>query len=343
LRRRLSVFWLLGLLAPFPALAQGAVTGVSPNPSPGVTCQLETIKISATGNCASVRFDLGDSAAPANLPGPFPRLVYHTYKSAGTFSLKAQGEGNCAGVATARLPVLGPTITSILAFSVIKPGGGVLLQGLRFGALPGQLLIKLQSQLLPQNLENIQWGDTFAAGTIPQGISGAPDQPASLYLVASCGAVSNELSVNFTATRDLVALPFGQISCGSTAGLGDSDACQNSGSYGVPAECGYVATFGTQPGPTGFQAYHASGWGFSGESGNDQFWGPSLKNGWGFDSASPIAGEYKGAFQQPTYWYESPVGGVETKATVNWKTDNCGLIFYGANLYVSGPFGVPYQ
>src|SRR5208283_4857783 len=151
-----------------------------------------------------------------NLPGTFPLLVYHTYKSAGAYALTAQGEGKCSATVHATLQVVGPTITSIFFLSVIKPGGAVILEGQNFGNLPGQIVVKFQNQLIGTNLENIQWGDTFAAGTIPQGVSGQPDQTVSIYVIASCGAASNSTNAQFTATRDIVALPFGDINCSST-------------------------------------------------------------------------------------------------------------------------------
>ncbi len=341
--RGVCLIGILLLFAPISALAAGTITAVSPNPSPGAACQLNTIKISGTGTCTGVQLDLGDGTNIVNLPGSFPLLVYHTYKYPGTYTLKAQGKGNCQGAVTTTLQVLGPTIASIFPFSVIKPGGEVILQGQHFGNLPGQILIVFQNQLIGANLTNIQWGDTFAAGTIPQGITGEPDQEVGLYVINSCGAASNHVTAKFTATRDLIALPFDQINCGSTVNFDNSNACQRNGNYGTPPECGGIPTFGTEPGPTGFQGFHFSGWGFSGEGGNDQFWGPTLKNGWGFDSASPLAGSYVGTFYQPTYWYQSPVGGQETKVSVNWQCDNCGGIFYYGNIYITGPKGVPYQ
>ena len=342
-RRRVFIIGMLLLIAPISALAAGTITKVTPNPIPGVSCQLNTIRIDGTGTGTGFTFDLGDGTNIVNLPGNFPIWVYHTFKSPGTYTLKAQGKGNITGAVTTTLQVVGPTITSIFPFSVIKPGGEVILQGQNFGDLPGQILIVFQNQLIGTYLTNIQWGNNFAAGTIPPGITGEPDQTVGLYVNNSCGAASNHVSAKFTATRALVALPFGQINCGSTATLGNSDACQNSGNYGTPPECFEILNFGVEPGPTGFQGYHFSGWGFSGEAGNDQFWGPTLKNGWAFDSASSLSGDYVGTFYQPTYWYQSPVGGTETKVSVNWRCDNCGGIFYYGNIYITGPIGVPYQ
>jgi hypothetical protein len=326
-----------------PLIARAQITAVSPETTPGIACQLNTIRISGTGTCKTFTFELGDSTPIVHLPGTFPIRVYHTYTRAGTYALRAQGQGNCTGAATASLQVIGPVITSTVPSS-ITPAAIVLIKGQNFGHLPGQITIKFQDQLLPIQLQNVTLSDTFAFGTVPANISGEADQIVGLSVVSNCGAASAAFDVPFTAKRDLAALPFDQINCSSTAALGNTDACQSNGSYNLHPECANgVPTFGTQPGATGFQGFHASGWGLSGESGNDQFFGPTLKNGWGFDSASGLSGHSTGNFYRPNYWYTSPVGGTETNVSVNWQTDNCAYIFYWANIYISGPIGVPYQ
>ena len=201
--------WLLA--APPLALAQGTVTSITPNPVPAIACQLNTIEINGTGTCGTqgqangFTVELGDSTPTVHLPGNFPIKVYHAYKSAGTYTLRAQGATKCTGTVTRKLQVLGPVITSIFPFSRITPGGAVILLGQNFGNLPGQILIKFQNQLIGTPLENIQWGDTFAAGTIPSDITGVTDQQVTLTVFAQCGAASNDLSVHFTATRDMAA------------------------------------------------------------------------------------------------------------------------------------------
>jgi len=344
--RCLRNFFLILLLAPVPAVANGTVTAVTPRTSPGIAYQLNTIEISGTGTCTGLQFHLGDATKTVNLPGNVPLGVYHAYSEPGTYNLKAVGLGTCSGDVKAVLQVVGPTITSVSPHSVIKPGGEVFLIGQNFGDAPGQIFIGLSGQL-PLSLQNIQWapgigGQYYASGTIPANISGVPDEDVQIYIVTPCGNAGNSLTVHFTAARDYAAVPFGQISCSSTSGLGGSDACQNNGGYGTPAECAYIPTWGTEPGPTGFQGYHASGYGFSGESGSDSFF-PFWINGWVFESASPIQGYYKGTFHQPEYQFTGPVGSMAPVVTVSWYADNCGMILFFGDVYISGPRGVPYH
>jgi len=79
-----------------------------------------------------------------------------------------------------------PLIISIFPFSVIKPGGGVIVQGVNFQSQPGRLLLNLNVSGMQLDLTNLQWGDSFAAGTIPM-ITGVPDQPGFLQVVTHDG------------------------------------------------------------------------------------------------------------------------------------------------------------
>lgn len=328
----------------FSARADGTITGITPNQSPGIACSLNTIKINGTGTCGRFLFQLGDSTPIVDLPGNFPISVYHTYSSAGTYSLSAQGQGNCHGVVKASLQVVGPTITSILPFSVIKPGGGVILRGQNFGNLPGQLLINIPSlhQFTGIPLENIQWGNTFAAGTIPAGISGVPDQEVTFQVVAQCGAVSNSLAEHFTATRDTQLVSFSSIQCWPGV-LAGNDACQGQGQPGWPPECGFLnGTFGLGGQSTGFWGYHVSGWG-PGESATDGFYvNFMLKNGWAFDSVQNLGWAYVGGGSKAALdWNTSSPGDTSPKVYVDWHADACGLIDYIGDVQITGPKGMP--
>ena len=246
----------------------------------------------------------------------------------------------------ASLQVLGPTITSIFPFSVNKPGGTVILQGQKFGNLPGQILINLSSlqQFTGIPLTILQWGDTFAAGVIPEGINGAPDQEATFTVVAQCGAVSNSWRAKFIATRAIVTLPFDQISCFSFA-IGNSDNCQNIGQRNFPLECGSILPIGTANPPTGFEGYHASGWG-GGETGSDAFYTPfDLKNGWVVDYVTDLSWAGYGGGSYAAEAGASPSGATNpnVNVNVNWKADACGAIIYTGDIIIIGPLGMPYH
>jgi len=104
--------WLL--TAPISALAQGRVTSITPNPVPAIACQLDTIEINGTGTCGTAgqangfTVELGDTTPTVHLPGNFPIKIFHSYNSAGTYTLRAQAATNCTCDVTRKLRVLGP-------------------------------------------------------------------------------------------------------------------------------------------------------------------------------------------------------------------------------------------
>ena len=334
-----------------PALGAGKITGLTLNLPAVKTCALETIRVTGTGRCSTFTVQLGDSTAPVHVPGDFPILVYHAYSKQGTYTPTAQGQGNCSGTASALLQVVGPSINSMFHLG-ITPGAGVIFQGENFGNLTGFVMMHYTDyggQAIDTPLWNIQWGDTFAAGTIPT-VSWAVDQPVTFTVVAQCGAVSNAWTANFTATRDFELLQFNRITCTSFPGLSASDQCQNVGGTNWPVECGF-STVGTETGPTGFQGYHASGWGLHGNLGNDQFYA-TLYNGWVLDSVTPpdpilfgggVLDWVKiGNGSRADVAQVIGAGTSNPQVNVEWYVDNCGLIEYFADFSITGPLGVPW-
>jgi hypothetical protein len=349
LGRFISFLTVLALFGPSAALAQGSVTGITWEPATVATCTLEKITVTGTGSCpgGTISLDAGDNTPIPHVPGvSFPIGVYHTYTKARTYTLTAQGQGTCSGTITTSLSVLGPTVTSVYPFSVIKPLGGVILQGQHFGSLPGQIWIHLtdyRGNPINLQLEGIQWGDTFVAGSIPY-IDGVLKQTATFTIVTQCGA-STTWEATFTPIIDvLVLIPWERLACSISIGLGVSDSCQTSGGNHWPIECGLGGppfTTGVPPGD--LQGWHASGWG-GGSSGYDRFWpSPPLQNGWVYDNDTYTIS-----------WYDLGGGsyllvtGVNTSNSAtpvlgaNWHADACGLVEYSGDMYITGPHGVPY-
>jgi hypothetical protein len=342
LGRFISFLGALALFGPSAALAQGSVTGITIEPIPAATCTFEKITILGTGSCSSISVDLGDGTNINDLPGTFPLYFFHAYKNAGTFPLTAQGQGTCSGTSTINLSVAGPTVTSVFPFSVIKPLGGVILQGQHFGSLPGQFLINLTgaSGNISQPLEGVQWGDTFVAGSIPM-ITGVLKQTATFTIVTQCGA-STTWDATFTPLNDEALIPWQRIPCSISIGFGVSDSCQTMGGHNFPFECNPAGPpFLTLPSSSiDYQGWHASGWG-GGSSGYDQFWpSPSLKNDWVFDSWYIYWDNFGGGSYVNASMNSSnpatPVVGVD------WHADACGLAAYDGSIYINGPSGVPY-
>lgn len=283
------------------ALGAGKITGLTLSLPAIKTCVVETITVKGTGKCSDVRVFFGDGNKLITLgkPRPFPQTFQHIYSKMGTYPVSVEaytGPGStCTGKASETLQVAaGPWITSTSFFSLgsqITPGVIMLVYGQFFGDVPGQVWIHLKDyqgnahdyQLL---YTDTHWSDTFVAGQIPD-ISGVLNQQATLTVVAQCGAVSNATTVNFTPNIDVADLAdhTDRLECSISTGASVSDRCLGWGGEHWPEECGW-GNWGLAKGnPLG--GYHASGWGFHGNGGNDRFWVTTpLQNGWALDSAS---------------------------------------------------------
>ena len=96
------------LLASAAFVGQGSVQGLTL--SKKAVDAGETVQATATGSspCGAVHIDWGDGTAITYATETLPVTQTHTYKSGGTFNLRAQGMGNCTGEARARITVKGP-------------------------------------------------------------------------------------------------------------------------------------------------------------------------------------------------------------------------------------------
>jgi hypothetical protein len=174
--------------------------------------------------------------------------------------------------------------------------------------------------------------------------------------VAQCGATSNAWSANFTAARDFVDLayvgtaPPGHwppwVQCTMSSGATDSDACEDSGSENFPPECGGYVPWGLGgPSLGNLAGYHASGWGFTGDSGDDLYWlNTPLQNGWVLDSTSADVSMWvnNGGQVSVNPGETSAPGTSNPMLDVNWYINNCGAIFYSSHMIITGPVGVPF-
>jgi hypothetical protein len=332
------------------ALGAGKITGLTLSLPGIVTCAVETITVKGTGKCTSetVFFGDGNKLFTLGKPRPFPQTFHHVYSKMGTYQVSVEAYtgpfSTCTGKASATVQVAaGPTITSVFALGFSTPGALTLLRGENFGDLPGQVVIHVtdwQGNLVEAQLQNLQWGDTYVAGTVPA-ITGVPDQEATITVVAQCGATSNTLQLHFTAARDVADLAYPDpnpkpvnrtFECSISTGSSASDACENLGGDSFPEECGCCAPWGQGPQSSlpNLVGYHASGWG-GGNGGNDQFrFFPALNWGWVLDSTSvdwtTMVNNGGTVSVDGSLTTNSPVS--NPRLGVDWNVNACGGIFY---------------
>jgi hypothetical protein len=239
----------------------------------------------------------------------------------------------------------------------------MLVKGDNLGDTPGKVVLHLtdwKDKPKDVELQILNWGNTFAAGKVPP-ISEVFDQQGAITVVAQCGAVSNPLALQFTATVDVVDLAYADVppdhwhpwyDCSMSSGVSDHDACQNQGSTNFPQECtsGGFTPWESGGGVGNLGGYHDSGWGFTGNSGNDQFWlaGP-LNNGWVLlETSAEVTTQVSAAGQNTggRVWVDngqaSNPGISNPRLGIDCHINNCGAIFYTGHMFVTGPLGVPY-
>ena len=95
-----------------PAIATSAnastITGLTVTPAEARAGTSVSATATGSGLCGAVHIDWGDGAAITYATSTLPVTQSHVYQAAGTFTLRAQGMGNCDGQATARITITAP-------------------------------------------------------------------------------------------------------------------------------------------------------------------------------------------------------------------------------------------
>ena len=92
-----------------PAAAQDStVLGITVKPADLQAGAPATATATGSGLCGAVHIDWGDGTAITYATSTLPVSQSHAYKYGGTFTVRAQGMGNCTGQATTRVRVNGP-------------------------------------------------------------------------------------------------------------------------------------------------------------------------------------------------------------------------------------------
>jgi len=358
--RTLAALSLL-VLAPLTAEAAGEVKGVSATPSPATKGTPVTITVTGKPDpCQNVDLDFGDGTAHATYTGPLPKNFTHTYTTTGNKTITAKGVNNCKGQASASLTVqqsplvlllaiIDPKIDQVVPFiSNITPGGYAAVKGSWFGTTEGELWLKGLKKWNGAPYGDVKlaiatepgkdfWTPTSVLGIIYGTITGVKDQPAKLQIKTKAGLWSNEYSVNFKATKSYVTLPYTDpavklVSCGNDS---NKDVCNgvvdpNDGDW-FSSSCGQT-----------FYGFHLNCWGCIGDDfGTDKF-EITVKNGWVIDGGkihvNVASGE--GYTLGPG---AVPSNGTSWKPSVQWNVSSNDDLCHGADVYISGPKGVPWK
>lgn len=321
-----------------------------------------TITLNGIGFCDQVDLDYGDGQ-PHGVPSNFvfPYTFLHTYRQRGTVTLKATGGGRCQGQATATLMIgegdliaipgtptrLDPPLSRLCQIvdctgsppppvpstplitevrGTVTPGGRIVVIGSGFGTKPGKLYISgIFGGTVWRELEDLSWQDNLVEATVPE-ITGVPDRSATLQLVRGDRyLMSNQMSVSFTAAREIMTLPMDAVQVVSCSNADWRNTCN------VP-----IARYESF-GPLSIEGGH-SGW-FFGARGSDAY-SVALKNGWVFDHMWKGVTGFLGSASDPKGF--AP-GTASAALVVEWEYGFMGDVVYLTDIVVRGPKGVPYQ
>jgi hypothetical protein len=100
----------LTLALALPVTAQrGVVSGVSVSKSPAQTGLAVDITVTGTNPCGAVRLDYGDGSERITHPiTQIPTTIRYVYRQPGRYEIRAEGMGNCDGVAATSIEMSAP-------------------------------------------------------------------------------------------------------------------------------------------------------------------------------------------------------------------------------------------
>ncbi len=205
----------------------------------------------------------------------------------------------------------------------------MIVQGQNFASADGSFgqfqLILNSGDTYP--LQNMQWSDTFAAGTIPDYWGAQVDTGAILRIVRSDGVISNPLPVSFTATRDFTVLPSTdmQITCSQGA---DGNWCPSFGDHTSSASGEHSSSYGHDMGVDQFDAVLQNGWVFY-----QMDFSQTIGDNGGVQSPSGFT-MFSNQVHLKAYW--DMEGGSLLNA-------HGAATAYAINLYIVGPKGTPWN
>ena len=229
---------------------------------------------------------------------------------------------------------LSPHLEALFPFSVIEPGGDVIVLGKRFGNTQGELHMVLKTDQKDVKLQVKEWSDGHVAGTIPIATVGVLDQKAEFYVKSSTGSESNRYGdAAFTARRGLNVLPRSDVSvvqCGFDA---NCDRCLTTTD---PDETGCHGGFLRQTGT--ISALHARDFLTVGNAEGTDTYKPKapLKNGWKLQNTIMVWSN------EPGEEFAS-VSFTPSQIKVGWWVSPHDTLWYDVYVMIEGPMGTSHK
>jgi hypothetical protein len=285
-------------------------------------------------------------------------VTWFSWEGVPTLNQTVEVKSSCSTFGVAAASDLGHTLTAppkieqVVPFiSHVTPGGYIAIKGTFFGTAEGHARLRgvkrwngtayggtgdIWLKLVEEPGKDF-WNPTKILVAVPAHITQVMDQPVKLQVKNAAGLWSNDYDVQLIATKDLVTLPRTDsavklLSCGDDS---NKDVCN-----------GWVDSddddwFSSTCGQT-FFGFHLNCWGCIGnDSGVDKF-EITLKNGWLIDGGRLhlTVDEGEGYAMVSS---DVPTGGTSWKPTITWNVTPNDVLCHGADVYITGPRGVPWE
>ncbi len=235
-----------------------------------------------------------------------------------------------------KLVALPPYLRGIIPFSVIEPGGDVIVTGQNFGKTKGELHLYLKTDKKDLKLTVDVWDNGGIGAKIPYATYGVVDQPAEFYVKTAAGTESNRSGpVSFTARRGVQLLPRSDVKYNDCSCEASCNNCVASNTRSnCPHDCfSHTKTDGALSG------FHYSSCGIGSDSDHDTYdITANFKNGWALDHATIHNTVDPGEGSASVSLNKSA-----KRVKVDWSVTQCDGLTYKVNVIIKGPIGTDYK
>ena len=323
------------------------------------------VKVTVAGGtnlCGAVNIDFGDpldqgdknTHANPNATGKLPFEIAHTWKNEGVFTVKAIGQGNCTGSATAVVKVVKfkiaprPKITGY--FGLARPGGVAGIKGTAFGTkgTVTATLKKFNGDSLVIEFDDddeiIEWKPGLIGIKWPD-VSGVRAQDATLRVKVG-NLSSNTWTVAFVPEFEFKSLPQTDVKVVSCDLDANDNICNNFKETN-PCALGVAEWADINPwivSDASILGWHSNCPAAVGDDSGTDVYQITLKNGWvleSFEFDPDLSGDDGDYVKAPTPAF--PRGASTWKVSVKWLASVDDEVTYEGRIGITGPKGVPHK
>jgi hypothetical protein len=336
--------------------AYAQVTSVQVTPSPATVGQPATVTVTGgAAPCGAVEINYGDGPPTTYPITALPLAQAYTWTAAGTYTVIATGQGNCAGQASVNITVarrnkagVSPHTGRLRAmritsyFGLSAPGGAAAIAGQDFGPNRGSVVAKLKAWNGAARIVALtvtRWSPTLIEVEWPASLIGVRDQSDAIVEVKHDNATDRaSWKVFFRADTEHKVLPMSGVTVVACSKDGNKNWCNdvNPGRNGGCAIDPFTTACTGSFGAAHYNCHGAVGT----DNGTDRY-RIVLANDWRITDVSfhndPGEGGLVTAPSPPLV-----SGSATWSPRVTWSVSPSNTVAYCARVHITGPKGVPH-